>query len=101
MSKPKNRIFCYEANRQKIVFETEKKALMFIKYNGSDIEQERGYKPIRAYYCQCCDGWHVTSHEDRKVKGRSITDKVVEAYYKDKENKKNKQIDVLLKNLNQ
>lgn len=58
---PKHRVFCPSANRQKLLFETERKALNFIRYNGDVIEKESGYRPIRAYYCACCGGYHTTS----------------------------------------
>lgn len=57
----KSRIYCPECGRQKILFETEKKALNFIKFNSEEIEEESGRAPIRAYYCEFCGGWHVTS----------------------------------------
>ena len=58
---PKHRVYCPSANRQKLLFETERKALNFIRYNGDTIEKESGYRPIRAYYCHCCGGYHTTS----------------------------------------
>lgn len=57
----KSRIYCPECGRQKILFETEKKALNFIKFNSEEIEEESGRAPIRTYYCEFCGGWHVTS----------------------------------------
>ena len=36
---------------------------MFMMYNGDDINDEKGYRPIRAYYCRNCMGWHITSQE--------------------------------------
>ena len=59
--KPSHRIFCPDAGRSKLRFETEKKALNFIRFNADDIEREHGYRPIRAYYCVACGCWHVTS----------------------------------------
>lgn len=84
MSKPKNRIYCYECGRSKLVFESEKKALNFIKFNGDEIEEEKGYRPVRAYYCQCCNGWHVTSRVETGIAKRTLTEKVIVAFEREK-----------------
>lgn len=73
--KPKRRIYCRECGRSKLVFETEKKALNFIKFNADEILNDTGRAPTRAYYCECCGGYHVTSC-NRK---RSIYDRTNEA----------------------
>lgn len=57
----KNRIYCVAANRPKMQFATEKKALNFIKFNSEEIRLEKGYAPTRAYYCEFCCCWHVSS----------------------------------------
>ena len=44
-----------------MLFESEKKADTFMKFNSSDIEEETGYSPTRSYYCVYCGGFHVTS----------------------------------------
>ena len=46
--KPSKRIYCRECGRSKLLFETEKKALTFIKFNADEIEAETGRKPERA-----------------------------------------------------
>ena len=81
--KPSKRIYCRECGRSKLLFETEQKALRFIKFNADEIETETGRKPERAYYCVCCGGWHTTS---MKNKPHSLTrvNKVLEAYYREK-----------------
>ena len=61
MRPTKNRVFCKDSGRPKILFETEKKANTFIKFNSQEIETEVGYSPIRSYFCIFCNGWHVTS----------------------------------------
>ena len=61
MKPTKNRFFCVEASKLKMLFETEKKALNFIKFNASEIIETQGYAPVRAYLCGFCGGWHVTS----------------------------------------
>lgn len=60
--RPKHRVFCPQSNRLKILFETEKKAVTFMRFNADEIAENAGHAPIRAYYCTACAGWHVTSH---------------------------------------
>ena len=74
---PKHRVFCPSANRQKLLFETERKALNFIRYNGDAIEKENGYRPIRAYYCACCGGYHTTSQRHNTLTEQQL-DAIVE-----------------------
>lgn len=63
--RPKNRIFCNLAGRSKMLFETEEKALRFLKFNTKDENDWKKHKvPIRAYYCSSCMGWHLTSHQN-------------------------------------
>jgi hypothetical protein len=58
MCKPtKNRIYCPECRRSKMLFESETKANTFIKFNKDNIEN--GDK-LRSYFCVCCGGWHIT-----------------------------------------
>ena len=57
----KNKIYCPGCKRTKILFETEKKARTFIKFNQKEILEETGYAPIRVYYCKYCGGYHTTS----------------------------------------
>ena len=59
--KPKKRVFCPFCGYSKMLFETEKKANLYLKYNADDVLEENGRKPIRTYYCEACGGWHVTS----------------------------------------
>lgn len=82
--KPKNRIYCSECGKKKLLFETEKKAVNFIKFNAEDILEETGFAPTRAYYCECCGGWHVT-HKVLKPNRMSRSEKVIESYNKWKE----------------
>lgn len=56
-------IFCRDARRSKALFETEAKAMAFIKYNRYAIKRKAGFAPVRAYHCTSCDGWHVTSRK--------------------------------------
>ena len=79
MKPSKNKIFCRDCGKQKQVFETEKKADNFIKFNSNDIELESGYAPKRSYFCVACGAWHITSNEN-EFQGKSFTEKVLEKY---------------------
>ena len=35
--------------------------MLFMKYNAESIREETGRAPIRAYYCNGCCCWHLTS----------------------------------------
>lgn len=63
MRPTKNHYFCPLCSRTKMLFQTEAKANNFLRYNAEEIFEETGKKPIRAYYCMACCGWHVTSKE--------------------------------------
>jgi hypothetical protein len=65
MKPTKNRVFCKDCERTKMLFETEKKAENFIKFNYEEIEATSGYRPQRSYYCLFCDGWHTTSMKEQ------------------------------------
>ena len=86
MKPSKNRVFCKDCGRSKMLFETEKKANTFIKFNSEEIEQWSGYKPERAYFCTYCGGWHVTSQkENLNVKSR--TERILDLYNEENEKK--------------
>lgn len=79
MKPTKSRIFCREAQRSKMLFESEKKAENFMQYNSKEILNESGYAPVRSYHCIACDGWHLTSRrEDLNLPSK--TELVLEAY---------------------
>ena len=59
--KPKNRVFCPFCGYLKMLFSSEKKANNYLKFNANTVLEENGRKPIRAYFCEACGGWHVTS----------------------------------------
>lgn len=61
MKPTKNRHYCVGCQHHKILFETKEEAVRFINYNADTIEYETGRRPVRAYYCHTCGGWHVTS----------------------------------------
>lgn len=54
---------CGVNHQSRILFESQKAADNFIKYNAERIKEQNGYAPIRSYYCSLCGGWHVTSQE--------------------------------------
>lgn len=84
MAKPKHQIFCPDAGKPKLLFESESKALNYIKFNAEEIEANNGFAPCRAYFCQCCAGWHVT-HNKGYTSGRASTDAVVRKYHEQKQ----------------
>lgn len=64
------------------MFETERKAKDFIKWNWEDIQEYSGRIPTRVYYCECCGGWHTTSSPKKNV--QSKTQSVIERFKEDK-----------------
>ena len=65
MKPTKNKIYCNDSGKPKMLFKTKEKANRFIEFNSEEIESESGYSPIRSYFCVSCNGWHVTSKEER------------------------------------
>lgn len=61
MKPTKNRHYCPGCQHQKMLFSTKKEAILFLKYNAQIIEEETGRRPVRAYFCKQCCGWHLTS----------------------------------------
>jgi len=73
---------CPDCGRQKLLFETEKKAQTFIKFNGDEVNPD-GTRELRPYYCPACCGYHISSKPYRgNYEGR--TDRLIERYYRDK-----------------
>lgn len=66
----KNRVFCKVCNRSKMLFNSKKEALRFIEFNASEIKEQNGFAPTRAYYCVLCGGWHVTSQSRGLAKAK-------------------------------
>ena len=64
-----------------MLFETEKKALLFIKFNSDEILVDNVVTPTRAYYCESCMGWHVTHIKD----GNKIEQRIEEGKTKREE----------------
>jgi hypothetical protein len=86
MKPTKNRIFCKDCGRKKMLFETEKKADNFIRFNVEEIESVSGHGPKRSYFCIFCNGWHITSKQEKLTVSR--TEKIIEQYHTDISNKK-------------
>lgn len=83
MSKPKHLIFCPKCNKSKILFETEKQAELFIRYNAEDIgnSNRKNKKPVRSYYCDVCGGYHVTSIPKwNNNRDKHLTDDIITLY---------------------
>ena len=80
---PKNRAFCAECGRPKILFESEDKANRYIEYNAQYVINRRGNQPTRAYYCESCGGWHVTHHSEPLNVSKTPTQRLIEAYHND------------------
>ena len=80
MCKPKNRVLCPDCGREKMFFETEKKAKLFIEYNWESLTHDKD--KLRIYYCPGCCGYHISSH---KYKGDNRnTERLINNYNKDK-----------------
>ena len=80
MRKPKNRVLCPDCGREKILFETEKKANLFIEYNWESLTDDKD--KLRIYYCPACCGYRISSH---KYKGDNRnTERLINNYNKDK-----------------
>lgn len=82
MKPTKNKVFCKDCERTKMLFDTEKKAENFIKFNKAEIEEESGFAPQRCYYCIFCGGWHLTSIKDKI--GSSKKEQLLEKYLSEK-----------------
>lgn len=78
--KPKNRVMCPDCGRAKMLFETEKEANTFLKFNMSAVNPD-GKRTMRVYYCPACCGYHISSHEYNGNNDR--TDKLIKAYHDD------------------
>lgn len=76
----KNRIFCLECKRAKMLFDSKSKALNFIKFNSDEIKNETGIAPTRVYYCKSCGGWHVTSRIRPVSERKQIRNFIGKAY---------------------
>lgn len=80
MKPTKSRVMCPDCGKQKMLFETEKKAQNFLKFNGDAVNPD-GTREMRVYYCPACCGYHISSHQ-YKGKGKR-TDRLIEGYRKE------------------
>lgn len=87
MKPTKNKVFCKNCDRTKMLFETERKADNFIKFNSDEILEETGYSPQRSYFCLFCGGWHVTSLKEKF--GLSKKEQLFEAIQQQQQKKVN------------
>ncbi len=58
----KNRVFCSDCGRVKMLFPSEEKANNFIAFNAEAMTADGGKAPGRSYFCTACGGWHVTKN---------------------------------------
>lgn len=79
--KPKNRVMCPDCGKPKMLFESEKKAENFIKWNKDSLEEQ--HNVLRAYYCPACCGWHI-SHKYHRESYDKHTDNMIQAYREQK-----------------
>ena len=71
---------CPDCGKPKMLFETERKANDFIRWNGDDLHVPEGCE-LRAYYCPSCCGWHI-SHQRHKKGYDTSTDRLIDAFNK-------------------
>lgn len=90
MKPTKNRVFCNECQRTKMLFETEKKALLFMKFNNDEIAEENDKVPMRAYFCEACGGWHIT-HYIAPQRNKTKTQRAIEYLHTQQEIQKAKE----------
>jgi len=83
MKPSKSRVMCPDCGRQKMLFESEKKAQNFLKFNEVAVNPD-GTREMRVYYCPACCGYHISSHQYRGSNKR--TDKIIEKYREDSRN---------------
>lgn len=88
MKPTKNRFYCQSSNRVKMLFDSESKALNFMKFNNNAIIEERGKAPNRAYFCISCNGWHLTSIQTLPKEWKSRSDIALEIVDAEKERKR-------------
>lgn len=64
--------YCLLSKKYKHLYSSREKASAFIDNYGEIIKEERGYGPVRIYYCHECEGFHVTSHPYTKKQVRQM-----------------------------
>ncbi len=68
---------CPDCGRQKMLFETEKEANTFLKFNMDAVNPD-GTRTMRVYYCPACCGYHISSHG---YNGINRTEKLIKSYH--------------------
>lgn len=66
MKPTKNRVYCNDCGRVKMLFTTQEKADNFIVFNMNKMILETGIAPSRSYFCSACGGWHVTKNTNNE-----------------------------------
>ena len=66
MKPTKNRVYCNDCRRVKMLFPSQEKADNFIAFNAHEIMSEGYRAPERSYYCSSCGGWHVTKNPNNE-----------------------------------
>ena len=82
--KPTHRIMCPDCGKQKMLFETERKAQDFLRWNAGEIA---GGESLRPYYCKACCGWHLT-HVRHREEYDSRMDERISVYRESKSGQK-------------
>lgn len=67
---PKSLVYCTASGKEKLRFDALEAAVMHINLNGQRIKELNGYGPTRAYWCNSCCCWHVTSKPKKYRKKR-------------------------------
>ena len=80
MKPTKNVYYCPECHRRKMLYHSETAALNFIKFNSATILRLNGKTPVRAYLCEACAGWHLTSLASYNYK-ETRTSQVINQYH--------------------
>lgn len=65
-------VFCRGANRTKLRYETEEKALNAVRYGNGDL--------VRVYFCKFCRCWHTTSKPDWGQPWQGMADYISDLY---------------------
>lgn len=81
MKPTRNRIFCHECQKHKMLFQSQKSADNFILFNHDGIYESTGFAPIRSYFCPACNGWHVTHIHQYEEKPISEMERAIAAFH--------------------
>lgn len=70
------RVFCKDCGGLKFLFATDAEATDFIDRYKADMLKVNGYAPKRSYWCDACQGYHVTSQSVRAYRPNGCGDAV-------------------------